>query len=97
MFVIAAQWYAREGKHEEVATLAKQMIPHTRAEPGCRLFTVNQSTDDPRKFLLYEQFADRAAFEAHTATTAFKDIVAGKIVPLLETRVREVYELVEPK
>ena len=96
MFVIAAQWYAKEGKHEEVAALVKQMIPRTRAEPGCRLFMVNQSTDDPRKFLLYEHFDDRAAFEAHTATAAFKDIVVGKVVPLLETRVREVYELVEP-
>jgi autoinducer 2-degrading protein len=97
MFVIAAQWYAKEGRHEEVAALAQQMIPGTRAEPGCRLFTVNQSADDPRKFLLYEQFVDRRAFEAHTATPAFKEIVVGKIVPLLETRVREVYELVEPQ
>jgi hypothetical protein len=38
---------------------------------------------------------DRAAFEAHTATDSFKELVVGRIVPLLETRVREVYELVE--
>ena len=44
--------------------------------------------------MLYEQFDDRAAFEAHTATQPFKDIVVGKIVPLLETRVREVHTLV---
>jgi quinol monooxygenase YgiN len=96
MFVIAAHWYAKEGKHDEVASLARQMIPHSLAEPGCRMFAVNQSRDDPRRFLLYEQFVDRAAFDAHTATEPFKAIVLGKIVPLLETRQREIYVLVEP-
>jgi quinol monooxygenase YgiN len=95
MFVIAAQWYAKEGKEEEVADLVRQAIPRTRAEPGCRLFIVNRAVDDRRKFLLYEHFVDRAAFEAHTATDSFKDLVVGRIVPLLETRVRDVYELVE--
>ena len=94
MFVIAAQWYAKEGTQDEVARLARLMIQHSRSEPGCKLFMVNRSADDPRKFLLYEQFADKAAFEAHTATQPFKDIVLGKIVPLLETRVREVFTLV---
>ncbi len=96
MFVIAAQWYAKDGREEEVAALVRQMIPLTRAEPGCRLFTVNRAVDDPRKFLLYEQFDDRAAFDAHVATANFKDIVVGRIVPLLETRAREIYEPIEP-
>jgi quinol monooxygenase YgiN len=96
MFVIAAQWYAKEGKQDEVARLARLVIPLSRSEPGCRLFMVNQAADDPRKFLLYEQFVDKAAFEAHTKTQPFKDVVLGQIVPLLENRVRDIYELVEP-
>jgi quinol monooxygenase YgiN len=96
MFVIVAQWYAKDGKQDEVAALLAEMVPHSRAEPGCRLFVANRSTDDSRRFILYEQFTDRAAFEAHTATAAFKEIVVGQIVPLLETRVREVCEPVEP-
>ena len=94
MFVIVAQWYAKPGKDDEVAVLVRGMIPVTRAEPGCRLFVVNRAVDDPRRFVLYEQFDDRAAFDAHTATPAFKDVVLGKIIPLLETRVREVFDLV---
>jgi quinol monooxygenase YgiN len=96
MFVIAAQWYAKEGQADEVERLARLMIPHSRSEPGCRLFMVNRSPEDPRKFLLYEQFADKAAFDAHTQTAEFKEIVVGQIVPLLERRVRDVFELVEP-
>jgi quinol monooxygenase YgiN len=94
MYVIIAQWYAKEGKQAEVAALAKSMLPHARSEPGCRLFMVNQAADDPRRFVLYEHFDDRAAFDAHTQTQHFKDIVVGKIVPLLENRVREVFTLV---
>jgi quinol monooxygenase YgiN len=96
MFVIVAQWYAKEGKEQEVAALASQMVPHARAEPGCRMFMVNQHTDDPRRFVLYEQFVDRAAFDAHTQTAAFKELVLGRIVPLLETRVRDIFRVVEP-
>jgi quinol monooxygenase YgiN len=94
LFVIIATWYTKEGKDHDVAALAKSMIAHARSEPGCRLFMVNQSVDDPRKFVLYEQFDDREAFEAHTQTQPFKDIVVGRIVPLLETRVREIHQLV---
>lgn len=96
MFVIVAQWYAKEGREQEVAALASQMIPHARAEAGCRMFMVNQHAEDPRRFVLYEQFVDRAAFEAHTQTPAFKELVLGRIVPLLETRVRDVFHLVDP-
>jgi quinol monooxygenase YgiN len=95
MFVIVAQWYAKAGKEDEVAELVRQAMQSTRAEPGCRVFMVNRSVDDRRKFLLYEQFVDRAAFDAHTSTDAFKEIVLGRIVPLLDTRVREIYDLVE--
>ena len=96
MFVIVAQWYAKEGKEHEVAALASQMISHARAEPGCRLFMVNQHAEDRRRFVLYEQFVDRTAFEAHTQTPAFKELVVGRIVPLLESRVRDVFHLIEP-
>jgi quinol monooxygenase YgiN len=96
MFVIVAQWYAKEGKEHDVAALAGQMIPHARAEAGCRVFMINQHVEDPRRFVLYEQFVDRAAFEAHTQTPAFKELVLGRIVPLLEKREREVFRSIEP-
>ena len=55
MFVIVAQWYAKAGQEDHVASLVKEMIPHARAEKGCRLFMVNRAVDDPRRFVLYEQ------------------------------------------
>jgi quinol monooxygenase YgiN len=96
MYVVAAQYTVQEGKEKAVIDILKKMIPLSRAEPGCKLYMVNQSPDNPRKLLLYEQYADKSGYEAHMATTAFKDNILGKVVPMLESRVREFYEVVEP-
>ena len=96
MYVVAAQYYAKDGKADEIAAILQKMIPISRAEPGCALYTVNRSVDDPRKFLLYEQYYDKSGYEAHMATEPFKENILGKVVPMLESRVRDFYEVVNP-
>ena len=96
MYVVVAQWYAKAGADDEIAEILKTAVRNSRTEPGCRLFMANRSVDDPRSFVMYELFDDRAAFEAHTATDSFRTNVLGRIVPLLETRSREICELIEP-
>jgi quinol monooxygenase YgiN len=96
MYVVAAEYYTQEGKDNEVAAILKKMIPLSRAEPGCKLYMVNRSPEDPRKFLLYEQYVNEDGYKAHQATDAFKENILGKVVPMLESRVRSFYEVVEP-
>ena len=96
MYVVAADYYAKEGKDNEIAAILKKMIPLSRAEPGCKLYMVNRSPEDPREFLLYEQYVNEDGYKAHQATDAFKENILGKVVPMLETRVRHFYEVVEP-
>jgi autoinducer 2-degrading protein len=96
MFVVAARYYAKQGKENEIAAILQKMIPISSAEPGCALYTVNRSVDDPRRFLLYEQYHDRSGYEAHMATEPFKENILGKVVPMLETRERDFYEVVTP-
>lgn len=96
MYVVVARWLAQEGHVEDVIAAIKEMIPHALAEPACEAYIVNQSVDDPRQFLLYEQYHDEAGFQAHTQTAAFKELVLGKIVPLLEDRGRDIYQTIEP-
>ena len=91
MFVVAAQYYAKEGKEEEIAQILEKMIPISSAEPGCALYTVNRSVEDRRKFLLYEQYHDRSGYDAHMSTEPFKENILGKVVPMLESRVRDFY------
>ena len=96
MFVVAARYYTKEGKDDEVAEILRTMIPISSAEPGCALYTVNRSREDPRKFLLYEQYHDEAGYQAHMATDAFKENILGKVVPMLESRERDFFETIDP-
>lgn len=96
MYVVVADYYTQEGKENEVAAILKKMIPPSRAEPGCRLYIVNRSPSEPRRFLLYEQYVDEDGYKAHQATETFQENILGKVVPMLESRVRHFYEVVEP-
>jgi autoinducer 2-degrading protein len=98
MYVIAARYLTKEGEEEKVASFLKRRaeLSNSAIEPGCVLYAINQSTENPRSFLLYEQYSDEAGFQAHTQTDYFKELVLGGAVPLLERREREIYTLIAP-
>ncbi len=96
MYVVAADYYAKAGKDNEIAAVLQKMIPISRAEPGCRFYMVNRSVEDPRKFLLYEVYVNEDGYKAHMATEPFKENILGKVVPMLESRVRHFYSVLEP-
>jgi quinol monooxygenase YgiN len=52
--------------------------------------------DQLDRFVLYEQYADEAAFQAHRHSPNFKENVQNRIVPLLAERQWERYRLVGP-
>ena len=95
MYVVLARWRIAEGHIERVLDLGRQMETHSRQEPGCRMYIVNQSLDDPAVVVLYEQYDDEAAFQAHLASEYFKRIVPIEIVPLLAERSREVFQTLD--
>ena len=95
MLVVIAQYRTQAGRGDEVASVLAQHRPATVAEPGCRAFVVNRSQDDGDRFVLYEQYDDEAAFEAHRASTHFTRYIEGQVVPLLAERSWERYSVVE--
>lgn len=95
MIVLVARYQAQAGQGETVAALLREMAPLVAAhEPGCAMYQACRSTEDRDAFLLYEQYVDEAALQAHRETPHFKEIIEGKIVPLLDKREREFYDLV---
>jgi (4S)-4-hydroxy-5-phosphonooxypentane-2,3-dione isomerase len=98
MIVLVANYYTMEGKDDEVADVLKKMVAYCNSdeEPGCLLYVVNRSIEDPRKFLLYEQYENEAAVEAHRETAMFKEHVLGTVIPVLEHREPHFYTVVEP-
>jgi len=96
MYVVIARWYTKEGTQNQVLSILNQVVPLSRAEEGNRTYIVNQSVDDPRSILLYEQYVDEDAFRFHASRDIFGELVRDKIWPLLETRHREIYTAIEP-
>ena len=79
MIVLIAQHFAKQGKEEDVAAALREMSAYCNsdAEPGCVMYVVNRSTENPRHFLLYEQYVDEAALAAHAETAMFKETILG--------------------
>ena len=59
---------AKAGREEECRELVTRSTETTRAEDeGCINYIFHQQIDNPREFVLYEQWRDQAALNAHLA------------------------------
>lgn len=91
-YVVIARWTAKQGEEDAVAGLLAQMVEPTRAEPGNLAYAIHRDPEDPRVFLLYEQYADQEAYAAHGASEHFQRLAVGQGFDLLAAREREFYE-----
>jgi quinol monooxygenase YgiN len=62
---IFARFHARDGQDEAVAAALRDVVPPTRAEPGCQAIEAYRSTNDPHLFYIHSRWATEAAFERH--------------------------------
>jgi len=86
--VLKATWTATEGSEAIVLDALEKLSPRSREEPGCRAYRPTRSVDEPRVFLVYEEYDDEAALEAHSASEHFRRYVLEQGIPLLESRER---------
>ena len=91
-YVVVARWRANAGSEERVVAVLEELTAASRAEPGCLGYTPHRSSEAPRDFLIFERYADEAAFEAHSESEHFRRLVLEEAVPdLLESRDRAFY------
>jgi quinol monooxygenase YgiN len=91
-FVLVVRMTARAGEEERAAAIIPRLVEASAAEPGNVHYLAHRDPEDPRVFLMYEQYRDKAAFEEHGASEHFKQLALGELFPLMEERRREVYE-----
>ena len=97
MLVLIAKYHVKPGKTAEVLGELSKMKPLVEAnEPGCKCYQVSRSRDDDRLVVLYEQYDNEDALNVHRGSAHFKSIIEDTVVPMLESREREFYELVIP-
>ncbi len=72
MIVLAVTWLANIGEEEKVKHIFGVLAEASRKEPGCRMYIVHQHRDNPRRFLVYEQYDNEAAVQAHRDAPHFQ-------------------------
>jgi quinol monooxygenase YgiN len=90
MVVLSVQLTVKPGKEDCVIEHFRTLEPESRSEPGCLMYIVHRGINNPREFLVYEQYRDEAALEAHRQSPHFQQH-APKIYECCEAQQRTLY------
>ena len=96
MICLAVTFAIQPGREDEAIELFNKLTVATRTEPGCLMYVAHRSLTEPRRFFLYEQYADQAALDAHRATPHFAQYGTNGVFQLIESRAPELYEPLVP-
>ena len=85
----------KPGKQAEVEAIVKEFAPKGPAqEPGTLSFRVYRDPSRPDYLLFVEHFADQAAYDAHTSSPAYRDLIAGQFASMITEFTELDHELV---
>lgn len=91
MMIIVARWTVKIESVARVLDLMKEMIAATRKESGNLRYDLFQNPSSPQMILIYEEYKDAEAIEAHRMSEHFQNIVVKQILPHLEERSVQVF------
>jgi len=63
--------------HDEIERILRELTRLSRREPGCVSYIPHFVDGDSNTVLIYEQYLDEAAAEAHRATPHFAEYAIG--------------------
>jgi quinol monooxygenase YgiN len=85
----------KDGMQEEVEEIVREFAPRgPGTEEGTLSFRVYRDPAKPDYLLFVEHFADQAAYDAHTTSPAYRELIAGKFANRIEEFVEIDHELV---
>ena len=64
-FFIFVRFHVHEGREAEAAAAIREVVPPSRAEPGCLAIDGFAATRNPRLFYIHSRWVDEAAFDLH--------------------------------
>jgi quinol monooxygenase YgiN len=91
MICLAVHLLVKAGHEEDVKQNFAKLAPLSRKEPGCRLYIAHQSIQNPRRFLVYEQYDDQAALGAHRNSDHFRHYATNGLYLHVESREADLY------
>ena len=75
-----------EADRERVAETLLALGPVSRLEPGCVSYIAHFVEGEPATVLIYEQYRDEAALEAHRASPHFHKYAIGGLFQMMRER-----------
>ena len=79
----------RQDDREEIAQVLHELTRLSRQEPGCVSYIPHQVESDPDTVLIYEQYKDEAAADAHRASPHFAQYAIGVLYQKMLERSKE--------
>ncbi|MFZ0393511.1 MAG: putative quinol monooxygenase [Terracidiphilus sp.] len=74
---------------EEIGSALRRLVAASRQEPGCVNYIAHTVVGDPDTVLIYEQYADESAAEAHRQSPHFKKYAVAVLYQRMRERTRE--------
>lgn len=91
MLILVVHLTVKAGHAHDVIENFRHLEAESRKEPGCVFYVAQQNTEDPLRFMVYEQYRDEAAIEAHRESAHFKRYAAEGLYRFVEQREATVY------
>jgi quinol monooxygenase YgiN len=80
--------FAQEDR-DDVAEILRHLTLASRQEPGCVSYVAHTVQGDPDTVLIYEQYKDQSALDAHGQSAHFKQYAVGGLYQRMRQRSRE--------
>jgi len=80
MLTFTAKLTVKAGQEQTFERIMRIAVPKVREEPGNHAYIFHRSTQDPRVFMFYEEYADQEALEAHRAHLRVMGIDLGAML-----------------
>lgn len=79
----------RPEDHAEIEAILLALTPPSRAEPGCVSYIPHWVESDANTLLIYEQYVDEAAVDAHRGSPHFAKYATGGLYQKMLSREKE--------
>jgi quinol monooxygenase YgiN len=86
MITFAVRMRFASEDREKVQLAVRHLAEASRREPGCVTYVPTELADNPNMVLIFEQYKDDAALEAHRASGHFRDFAIGGLYQWMKER-----------
>ena len=92
MLILVVRVTIKAGQEEAVIEPFRKLQEETRREPGCLTYVVQRSREDPRVYMVYEQYVDDPALESHRKSPHFNQYATNGFYRFVEERKAELFD-----